>query len=264
MKKNTLKKALLTTVMTSLLSNSLNVYASDDLDSYLDDAIKYYQENPEKMEEDANKDEIVVDERGNKNFEKVAFKLKDIKNKLGDICYFKSDSIGNENSLGTGVPTKNFYVGGPVGYRIGVIVGVKSDAPYPFAIAKFDKETNQIGDIIGWYKDEDVFTQCDTYAETIEKPIVKYVTFGNIDQFDVVVDEDGNFHNENETFWLPYGYTALDDNNRHGVCIGYSSSERFGFDNYYDKWVSKIKFDVRSQVDVSKLELAKKYNIKSN
>lgn len=264
MKKIRLKKALLASAIAMILSHAENVNAEENImDKYLDEQIKFYKEHPEAIAEDAEKYEIVIDSRGKAYTQLVSHSIEDVKSEFGDIAYIPVTSVGNAASTGDRKFTKNFDdFGLGIGYKPVAVVGVKSNAEYPFAVAEYDKETNTVGDIIGWFKDEDVYARFDNYSEVIEMPISKYITYGNIFDFDI--DENG--HLVNHSYMLPYDYTPLDENYRHGLKIGYSQEEKDGYYSSYSEglYVSEEKESLRAKLDSKNLELVLKFNIRNN
>ena len=132
----------------------------------------------------------------------------------------------------------------------GVIVGVKSNAEYPFAIAEYNEETNEIGSIIGWFKDKDVVSIIDIYSNTKERSVSKYLTKKDI--FNIKLNER-NKEIDNTPI-----------NNKFSIKIDYSNEEKNKMlNNGYiidgDKYISKIKTNKKSKVN-----LTKDYKIKNN
>lgn len=262
MNKYILKKTLLASIVAFFLANPEKIYAEENImEKYLEEQLNFYKEHPEALEEDAEIGEIVIDSRGETYKKLVANSIKNMENEFADIACIDVTSIGNASSTGDGNPTKNLDpLGNGMGYKLVAIVGVKAGSKYPFAIAEYDKETNTIGNIIGWFKDEDVYAYCNEYSEVIEMPISKYITYGNIFDFDV--DSNGNMINHSYT--LPYNYTAIEENHRHGIRIGYTQQEKEGYYSTCDGlYVSKDRETYKATLDSKNLELVLKFNIKN-
>jgi len=114
-----------------------------------------------------------------------------------------------------------------------------------------------------WFKNEDLCGRYDIYAEVIEMPVSKYVTFGNIDDFNV--DENGNIYNC--SFRLPFGFTPLVDNYRYGIKIGYTSEEKEGYWSNFNEGLYVPKDngeEVKGKLDEKNRELILKFGIKNN
>jgi len=233
---------------------------------YLQKEYEYYKANPNALEEDAQKYEIVIDPRGRTYRELVSEKIKDIENEFGDIAYISTHSTGNEASTGDREIIQPIYESWQIeAWHPVAIVGVKSDREYPFAVAEYDEETNTIGEIIGWYKDEDIRSHYYEYADVIEMPVSKYVSYGNIDSFDI----DENFEMCNFMYRLPggYGYTSLVENNRYGIRIDYTSEGKEGYYSWSNSGIYvpiEDREEVRGKLDEKNLELTKKFGIKNN
>lgn len=285
MNKYVLKKAILASVFAIMLSSTQEAYAKEDIakkhlierlrfykgnsedteediekdimEQYLEEELQYYKEHPEAMEIDVKKDEIVIDNRGDTYRKCVSHSIIDIENEFADLGYIHVTSVGNESSNGDGEFTQKGY---GIGYYGIAVVAVDADAEYPFAVAKYDAETNTVGDFIGWFKDEDVYARFNNYAEVIEMPISKYITYGNIYDFDV--DKNGVFYNF--TYSLPYEYTPLVDNYRYGIMIDYTRETKEGYYSNYSQglYISKEKESSRAKLDDENLELVLKLNIK--
>lgn len=192
----------------------------------------------------------------------VSQSIEDIENKFGDIAYIHVTSVGNAASTGDREFTKNFdTLGMGIGYKPVAIVGVKADAKFPFAVAEYNEKTNTIGNIIGWFKDEDVYAKFENYSNVIEMPISKYLTYGNICDFDL--DKDGNIINT--AYMPPLNYVGIEENNRHGIKIDYTEQEKDGYyvDKYNGLYVSKNMDSIRAKLDENNLKLIKKFKIKN-
>lgn len=231
---------------------------------YLEKEFEYYKEHPEKLKEDTDKRETIIDLRGNSYRKLISHRIIEIENEFLDMAYLSSYAIGNASSTGDGVPTKDFRTPGyPRGWISVAIVGVKSKAKYPFAVAEYDYEANTIGDIIGWFKDEDIRGHYEVYGEVIEMPVSKYLTFGNIDDFDI--DETG--HISNCSFWLPFGYTPLVENYRYGIRIHYTSEEKEGYSSDTREGlyipIDNVE-EIRGKLDEKNHQLVLKFGIKNN
>jgi len=236
MKNNNLKKLLLLSMIAFTL-NKKNVSAKE-LNDYLTDQINYYKENPDKIDYDLN-EKITIDNRGNEYKADLYYSVSNLDNKLGDFVYVWG--IGNANSFGTGESVKNLNYDEE--YIPRVIVGVKSQNEYPYAIANYDEETKTTGEIIGWFKDSNVSTRIIHNYNVIESPIVSYLKFND---------------NADET------YTKLND--KVSIKIDYSIQKLpngfFMKDGYYvDKSSETIIRQTLSDKQIKKLS---KYKIKNN
>lgn len=97
-------------------------------------------------------------------------------------------------------------------------------------------------------------------------PISKYVSFGNISDFDI----DSNGYLINDTYDLPHGYnfeyTPLVDNHRYGIRIDYTQEEKDGYYSNHNQglYISQYKESSRAKLDEKNLELVLKFKIKNN
>ena len=178
MNKNNLRKALL--VGAIALTFSKKDVSAKDLNDYLIDQLKYYKENPIMIDYDMNEDILLYQGGYGLNMD-MGYTVTDFENKLGDFVYVSG--VGNTASDGAGkeVEIQNYESQGE--YAVPrVIVGVKSENEYPFAIAEYDMETKMPAGIIGWFKDEDVITRGIKSYNVIEAPV--YSTIKRIGEMD--------------------------------------------------------------------------------
>ena len=245
MNKYKLKKALLLGALISTISSS-KVYSSEiNFDEYLKKQIEYYKENEKELEKDIKKQEIIIKEGNKISSILVGHDIQNDKQEYLDLVIIKG--IGNASSNGDSNYTMDF----DLEYETkGVIVGVKSNAEYPFAIAEYNEETNEIGSIIGWFKDKDVVSIIDIYSNTKERSVSKYLTKKDI--FNIKLNER-NKEIDNTPI-----------NNKFSIKIDYSNEEKNKMlNNGYiidgDKYISKIKTNKKSKVN-----LTKDYKIKNN
>lgn len=245
MNKYKLKKALLLGALISTISSS-KVYSSEiNFDEYLKEQIEYYKENEKELEKDIKKQEIIIKEGTKISSILVGHDIQNDKQEYLDLVIIKG--IGNASSNGDSNYTMDF----DLEYETkGVIVGVKSNAEYPFAIAEYNEEKNEIGSIIGWFKDKDVVSIIDIYSNTKERSISKYLTKQDI--FNIKLNER-NKEIDNTPI-----------NNKFSIKIDYSNEEKNKMiNNGYiidgDKYISKIKTNKKSKVN-----LTKDYKIKNN
>lgn len=245
MNKYKLKKALLLGALISTISSS-KVYSSEvNFDEYLKEQIEYYKANEEELEKDVKKQEIIIKEGTKINRVLVGHDIQNDKQEYLDIVLIKG--IGNASSNGD----SNYTIDFGLEYETkGVIVGVKSNAEYPFAIAEYNEETNEIGSIIGWFKDKDVVSIIDIYSNTKERSVSKYLTKKDI--FNIKLNERNK------------GIDNTPINNKFSIKIDYSNEEKNKMiNNGYiidsDKYISKIKTNKKSKVNATK-----DYKIKNN
>ena len=238
MNKYKLKKALLLGALISTISSS-KVYSSEiNFDEYLKEQIEYYKENEKELEKDIKKQEIIIKEGTKISSILVGHDIQNDKQEYLDLVIIKG--IGNASSNGDSNYTMDF----DLEYETkGVIVGVKLNAEYPFAIAEYNEETNEIGSIIGWFKDKDVVSIIDIYSNTKERSISKYLTKQDI--FNIKLNER-NKEIDNTPI-----------NNKFSIKIDYSNEEKNKMiNNGYiidgDKYISKIKTNKKSKVNATK------------
>lgn len=228
-------------------------------EKYLEEQLNYYKKHPQKVEIDIEKQEIVINSRGEKYKELIEDIIIDTENEFADIACIQVTSIGNEFSTGNGKPTDP--LGDGKGYEVVAIVKVKKGAKYPFAVAKYNEETNTIGNIIGWFKDEDIYAKYGNYADVIEMPISKYITYGNIDDFGI--DSNGNMINDSYT--LPPYYTQIEENRRHGIKVDYTQQKKEGYysHNIAGLYISQEQNLSRTKLDSENIEKVLKMNIRN-
>ena len=136
------------------------------------------------------------------------------------------------------------------------------DDRYALSVSQFERQMQYLyKNKYTTYSMDDVYAYYNVYSEVIEMSISKYITHGNIFDFDV--DSNGNMLNH--SYILPYDYTPLEENYRHGIRIGYTQQEK---ELYYSTcnglYVSKDREIYKATLDSKNLELVLKFNIKNN
>lgn len=234
MKKLSLKKGIILGII-AINVPTIKANATINLDSYLEKEIAYYNEYPNMIEVDFGKT-IVIDERKNKN----TITKEDLVcyNDFANICYIKTSSTGNSEASGKGYKTTldKLYKEDLIS---GVIVGVKKNSEYPFAIASYDKDTNEIGSVIGWFKESSILSVIEIEYATIEIPITKHIDY------------------------MKDGYTLIDEENNIGIKVDYSDYE---FKDYYINYNDGVYESKNGNIKVKKIDninINKKYNIKN-
>ena len=170
MNKNKLKKALIL----SLIAFTLNKkeVSAKELNDYLHEQLSYYKENPIMIDYDLNEEKLLYQGGYGLNMD-IGYTISKLHNELGDFVYVSG--IGNTSSDGSGeeVEIVNYASEGEFVPR--VIVGVKSENEYPYAIASYDEKKQEPTKIIGWFKDEDVITRAHKNYDVIEAPVCSVV-----------------------------------------------------------------------------------------
>lgn len=172
--------SLLLGTITSLLASSKVVNAKEFSD-YYNEKMEYYLNNPDEMLVDAEKGEIVIETGKEQKFTTFISHVTSDDLKIGDIVTLSD--IGNAFSDGSGIDTKemNFY-----DCTLGVIVGIKNNYEYPYAIARYDKDNNNAEDVIGWFKQDSLHNTEKLTANAIERTKTMQLTCG------LVADEESN------------------------------------------------------------------------
>ena len=232
MVKNKLKKALLLSAI-ALCLNKENVDAKT-LDDYLQEQIEFYKENPDYIELDLHKDEILIENRGNSYFGLVNYSVSNLEPKIGDYVYVWGK--GKETSDGRGIETKDLT---PTveEYQAKVIVKVKPNEEYPYAIASVN-EDNSLSDIIGWFKKDNLSVRVLNYSNVIEAPIVKDLEYNSL------ADDSYTKINDNYSIKVFYSKSKLKEDyylNQNGL--------------YVDEYYSSVK---RQRLDDEKIKELKK------
>lgn len=265
--KNKLKRALIISMLLFLLDNNKsNAMDENDKQKYLEEQIDYFKNHKEELDKYVkSKEEILLEERNNTYIEEVSKCIEDIPQEIGDICYYKANTrfgyspnvirreqIVDDNEL--------------IGWKQGIIINIKEGTNMPIAICEYDEETNTIGNFLGWAKDEDVDTQTIGYSEVIENDLVATVEHGNFaDWENEYLDSEGNFHQEDPIYCLPFWCEPIDENHEYGLYIHYSDKEIEGYYNVGEKYISKDIYMIRSKIDPKDipLKLLKKYGPKN-
>ena len=155
--------ALLLGMITSLLA-SQEVVDAKEFSDYYKEKMEYYLNNPDEISVDARKGEIVIETGKEQEYTTFISHVTCDNLKIGDIVTL--DGIGNASSDGSGKATKEmeFY-----DCTLGVIVGIKNNYEYPYAVAKYDKDNDNIEDIIGWFKKESLYNTDKITANAIDR-----------------------------------------------------------------------------------------------
>ena len=238
MEKKQLKKIILLSML-SLCLNKKEVNAKE-LYEYVSDQVKYYKEHPDNLEYDLLEKDKLFLKRGFKSNEPINYSVSTLEPKLGDFVYVWG--CGNETSDGIGKETVDVT---PTSYEYDakVIVGIKSDSSYPYALADYDIEEDKLGEVIGWFKKDNISVRVLNYADVIEAPIVKNITFNDL--------ADNSYRKINGNYSIKLSYSKKD------MPEGYYLSK----DGYYvDESSITSKRQTLDEENIKKLS---KYKIKN-
>lgn len=123
---------------------------------------------------------------------------------------------------------------------LGVVVGIKDDKLYKYAIASISKD-DSLGDVIGWFKEENVQNVIAKKYLTYKKQadVARVIAYGEqIGHLEPTEEEkkEGKHWGEKE-YSLPCGYEELDgsDNCRYGIKTNYEIPSEYRNDDNFNK-----------------------------
>ena len=242
--------ALLLGMITGLLASSKVVEAKDFSD-YYKEKMEYYINNPDEILVDARKGEIVIEtgeEQEFTTFISHVSKANDLK--LGDIVTLSG--VGNSSCDGSGIDTKEIEFNNSTS-TLGVVVGIKNDYEDPYAIATYNKDNDTVGDVIGWFKKDSLYSTDKFTATAIERTKTMQLACG------LDADEESN----DVVFAGPDVHRIGDTS--YGIVFDYADEVPDGYYVcFYDLsyWVKKdTEKEEKAVYNPTEKILQKKYNI---
>ena len=235
--KTNIKKTLILSLITFSLTKE-NVDAKT-LNDYLNDQVKYYTENPLMMEYDINQNIMLYQGGYGLNLD-LGGTVTKFDHQLGDFVYV--NGIGNIASDGTGKEIEITHYESEGEFIPRVIVGIKSNSKYPYAIANYDEDTKSPTSIVGWFKDESIVTRGIKNYEVIEAPVylsIKHKSKG--DKGYTKIANDIYLKTYYSDINLPKGYYL--NNNGYYVNKDSLQIKRQSLNNEQMKLLKKYKID---------------------